>query len=88
MENKYNLPQECFGVLASTGETILIKFGEKGYYPQESLKWRNAHELNEEIFGITDKAISMAMQMGSMFGWDVPATNPDTWREKVELYDL
>jgi hypothetical protein len=82
LENKYNLPQECFGVLPSTGETVLIRFGERGYYPQNDLKWRNADELNEQVFGITDKAITQAMQSGSMFGWNVPATNPDVWREK------
>lgn len=83
MENKYNLPMECFGTLPTTGETILIKFGEQGYYPQDSLKWENAEDLNKRIFGITDKAVVEAMQSGSMFGWEVPATNPEVWRKRI-----
>lgn len=78
--NYYNeLPQECFGVLKTTGETIMIRKGEKGYYPQDALQWANADELNQTL-GVS-KAERKAMEMGSLFGWDIPATNPNIYDE-------
>lgn len=71
------LPEECFGVLNTTGETIMIRRGESGYFPQDGLKWADADELNETL-GIT-KAERKAMEMGSMYGWDVPASNPEMY---------
>jgi hypothetical protein len=74
------LPEKSFAILNTTGETILIKRGEQGYYPQDSLKNADVNELNETL-GVT-KAQAEAMYHASMFGWDIPASNPKMWEEK------
>lgn len=78
-----NLPEKCYGVLASTNELIVIKRGQSGYYPQrpENAPWgvENVDILNERM-GVT-KGQRVAMEMGSMFGWDIPASNPDNYDE-------
>jgi hypothetical protein len=70
-------------VLESTGEMVLVKRGEKGYYPQreENLPWgaENVDLLNERM-GVT-KAEARALYMGSMFGFDTPSANPDNYDE-------
>ena len=66
------LPDTCFSVLPSTGQLIIIKNGESGYYPSE---WdTGSREENREIAsghnerrGISDIQES-AMLAGSMFG--------------------
>lgn len=76
----YKLPLKSFAKLPTTGETVLICRGETGYFPQDShIKSRDADELNE-ILGVT-KAQAEAMFKGSMFGWDVPAADPDMYDE-------
>ena len=73
-----NLPEMCFGKLKSTGEIILIKRYESGYYKQDGrFEGKDVDELNAEI-GV-DKGQRMAMEAGSMFGWDIPASNPDNY---------
>jgi hypothetical protein len=77
------LPETSFYKLPSTGETILIKRGEKGYFPQKQLKHKNHNELNE-LYDIT-KAQAEAMFAGSLHGWDVPASNPELYDENGEI---
>lgn len=70
------LPQECFYQHEITKETILIKRGVKGFFPQGELKNRDPKELNEVLFpGVTENQLK-AMYAGAMFGWDAPASNP------------
>lgn len=73
----------CFSTLNSTGETIILKRGEKGYFIQDKFKNSNAQELNEQI-GVTPVQ-EKAMKMGSMYGWDVPGANPDNYDENGKL---
>lgn len=78
------LPEQCWGVLPVENELILIKRGVSGYFPQreENAKYpvENLDYLNERL-GVT-KAQRMAMQSGSMFGWDTPASNPANYDEE------
>lgn len=78
------LPEECFVVLESTGEMVLVKRGEKGYYPQrpENAPWgaENCDILNERM-GV-DKGQARAMKMGSMFGFDTPMADPNNYDEE------
>lgn len=76
------LPEMCYGVLVTTNEIIIIKRGENCYHPtgwpaaktlEAAEKW--CDEKNEGI-GVT-RAQRKAMEMGSMWGWDVPAADPD-----------
>lgn len=75
------LPEKCYGVLKTTNELILIKRGVRGYFAQrkENAPWdvENVDILNERM-GVT-KAQRMAMEAGSVFGWDIPASNPDNY---------
>ena len=77
------LPELCFSTLASNGQLICIRRGESGYYPSEwetGDKERNVEEadrLNERM-GVTP-AQRMAMEIGSMAGWDVPGADPKNY---------
>lgn len=74
------IPEMCFSILPGTGELICIKRGESGYYPSDwntPDKERNieiADDANESL-GVTP-AQRQAMEVGSMFGWDVPGADP------------
>ena len=81
------LPDTCFSVLPSTGQLIIIKNGESGYYPSE---WDTGNrEENREIAsnhnvrrGITDIQ-EAAMLAGSMFGWNTPGANPQWYLDNA-----
>lgn len=80
------LPELCFSTLASTGELICIKRGESGYYPSD---WSTSDpaankelaDFNNQKLGVT-YAQRMAMECGSMHGWDVPGANPAAYPDK------
>jgi len=81
-----SLPDKCYGVLQSTNELIVIQRGVMGYFPQrpENAPWgaENVDILNERL-GVT-KGQRIAMENGSMFGWDIPASNPNNYNEDGE----
>lgn len=78
-----SLPEQCYSVLPDTGELIIIKKGESGYYRTDidmGDKTENrvlADEYNTKI-GVS-KAQEQAMSVGSMFGWSVPAADPKNY---------
>lgn len=74
------LPEVCYSTNKMTGDTILIKRGEIGYYLAKEL-FTSPDELNK-IFGIT-KEQQHAMEVGSMFGWDTEGANPATYEGRV-----
>ena len=77
------LPEMCFSVLPDTGQLICIKRGESGYYPSDwntNDKERNiqiADDANESL-GVTPEQ-RQAMEVGSMFGWNVLGADPQTY---------
>ena len=81
-----DLPETCFSILPSSGQLIIIRCGERGYYPSE---WDTGNrEENREIAsshnvrrGITDIQ-EAAMLAGSMFGWQTPAADPRNYDEQ------
>lgn len=74
-----NLPELAFVQNPSdspgAAPVIGIKRGEPGYYP--IFTQRTADELNQ--MNHVSPAQREAMYAGSMFGWDVPAANPDLY---------
>jgi hypothetical protein len=63
---KHQLPEFCAATNPSTGEPILIKRGERGYWP-----WYGDPDAFNTKRGIS-KGQCEAMLVGSMFGWNVP----------------
>ena len=82
--NMAKLPEMCWTVLPADNTVVVVKRGEMGYYPQRSdvlpYEADMVDFLNERL-GVT-KAQEQAMKSGSMFGWDIPGADPDTWEEK------
>ena len=84
-----DLPEVCFSILPSTGDVIIIKHGESGYYRSEystedkAFNREFANDRNANL-GVS-KAQIEAMLAGSMYGWDVPAADPKSYDENGTL---
>lgn len=80
-----NMPEFCNTRLRSTGEPIAIKYGVPGYIPLKSLTG-SKEEIDKRIAELNqyhgaDKAQIAAMEAGSLFGWHIPAANPNMYDE-------
>lgn len=79
------LPELCYSVLGTTGELIIIKRGESGYYrtdystkdKSENLKLKDYY--NDRL-GVS-RVEEQCMKAGSMFGWHVPGADPNNYDE-------
>ena len=84
-----DLPEVCYSILPSTGDVIIIKHGESGYYRCEystedkAFNREFANDRNANL-GVS-KAQVEAMKAGSMFGWDTPAADPKSYNENGVL---
>lgn len=84
-----DLPEVCYSILPSTGDVIIIKHGESGYYRSEystedkAFNREFANDRNANL-GVS-KAQVEAMLAGSMYGWDVPAADPKSYDENGTL---
>lgn len=81
------LPEQCCSILPSTGELIVIKRGERGYYRSE---WNtDSREGNKNIADFTNSRMGItlaqleAMICGSMCGWDVPGAQPQFYLDRA-----
>lgn len=80
-----DLPEVCYSILPSSGDVIIIKHGESGYYRCEystedkAFNREFANDRNANL-GVS-KAQVEAMLAGSMYGWDVPAADPKSYDE-------
>jgi len=76
-KNLAKLPAKCAQRLPGPEVPILIVAGEKGYHPLSAAfdvdDWNERH-------GVTP-AQAEAMLIGSMFGWEVPGADPDSYPE-------
>lgn len=79
-----SLPDKCFSLLKTSGEMIMITRGESGYVPTGMYRVSAGSSMRSRVdkanmeLGVT-KAQEAAMLAGSMFGWDVPAANPENY---------
>lgn len=83
------LPEKCYSILPSTGEIIMIRQGEQGYYPTDfNFKGKDDMRrlVNKEngALGVTKQQVT-AMLAGSMFGWSSPAANPNNYDKDGNL---
>ncbi len=78
-----SLPDQCYSMLRSTGEVVILKKGESGYYRTDipftdrETSRQMVKEYNAKL-GVTP-AQAAAMEAGSMFGWEVPAADPKNY---------
>ena len=82
-EAKTALPEFAYTTLNGEPEQIIIiKRGEDGYYPFRRAASAEVAEAfvkrTNETLGVTP-AQREAMVSGSMFGWHVPAADPDNY---------
>ena len=84
------LPELCFSTLASTGALVCIKRGESGYHPSnwdtgDPVQNKEIADYNNQRLGVTT-AQRLAMEAGSMHGWDCLAADPKTYeQESVQM---
>lgn len=79
------LPELCYSVLGTTGELIVIKKGESGYYhtdystndKAENLRLKKYYNEMLEVDHVQEEC----MKAGSMFGWNVPGADPNNYDE-------
>lgn len=79
------LPDVCYCMLPSTGEPVLIRNGEKGYYPfpytdlsdEEKRSFIDAQNAVLEV----SRQQEAAMLHGSMFGWKTKGADPRNYDE-------
>ena len=82
------LPETCYSVLPGTGALICIKRGEAGYYPSvwdTGAEWKNREiaDRNNKRLGVT-QAQRLAMEIGSMCGWDAPGADPKAYEREPQ----
>ncbi len=76
-----SLPERAYAFHPTTGATIMVRRGEKGFYPVAT---DTRPEILNKVRGVTPQQAA-AMLAGSMFGWDVPLANPDHFTEAEAL---
>lgn len=77
------LPEQCYSILPGSGEIIVVKRNEKGYYNPHipAVSKEQAREIVDEYngkLGVT-RAQEEAMRTGSMFGFHVPGADPKNY---------
>ena len=81
------LPDVCFSTIPSTGQLIILKKGERGYYAsewdtgkqEENQNIAQEHNRRRGISNIQEAAMSA----GSMFGWSLPGADPQWYLDNA-----
>ena len=77
-----DLPLACYIRHVTTGATVLIRRGEAGYIPVDTLC--SPHCLNSRLPRVPAQDEIAAMRHGSLMGWDGPGADPAFWRRRRE----
>mgnify|MGYP001014792943 CR=1 FL=1 len=82
LAGQHKIPNNCYTILPSSGEVVLIVHGEQGYHrsgltTNDSALNRQIVNTNNALMDVT-RAQEEAMLSGSLFGWNTPAAQP--WR--------
>lgn len=89
---KRQLPDWCYSVQYTTDEVIRIHNGETGYYPvfnpmiktlEEAIEFAN---IQNGMLGILPEE-RLAMEIGSMFGWDAMGADPQVYLDRAEFVE-
>lgn len=78
LETLKKLPEYCYTTLKSTGEVIGIQRGVPGHVKVVLGSGVDTVDKANELLGV-NKAQAEAMFVGSLFGWHVPAADPDMY---------
>ncbi len=84
-----DLPETCLATLPSTGELIVLKRGETGYFRSDwdtgnKAENKKLAEWHNHRCGITPAQVK-AMQVGTMFGFDAPGADPQIYFDEARL---
>ena len=89
LAGQHELPDICYSTSSTTGEIILIRCGERGYYRCEystdDLKYNREFAKDRNIKLSVTQAQVEAMVNGSLIGWDVPAAKPWNYDQDGKL---
>jgi len=82
------LPERCFSTLPDSGELIMIKRGESGYWRSDwdtgdPEKNRVLADQQNARLGVS-KAQEEAMVVGSMFGWGAQGADPKAYEQEQQ----
>jgi hypothetical protein len=66
------LPTTCATLHPVTGKPIMLKAGVKGYWPAPDID----PDTYNRAMNVTNAELK-AMEVGALFGFDVPGANPD-----------
>lgn len=74
------LPKECAARKPGSSEPILLKRGQKGYWPFPAIKSEEQLQEFNDRRNVTGAQLE-AMICGSVFGFDCPAADPANYDE-------
>lgn len=87
MNMRNELPKTCFAIMPGEGSLIILKRGTRGYYRSDwetgdKMQNKNIADWHNQRSGITPAQV-MAMQVGSMYGFDVPGADPQRYFDEA-----
>lgn len=86
-----DLPELCYSISEKTKEVVIIKRGKMGYEPV-SLPWKDMTLTEAEAYANNRNSMlgilpeeRMAMEIGSILGWDLLGSDPQTYLDQAVL---
>ena len=92
LAEKAGLAEFCYTHHPVTNEPVIIRYAERGYYPDHCPDGSTVEELNK-LYGVSHVK-QIAMEVGSIFGWKVPGADPKNYvvkekeKMKIAIYQI